>query len=228
MTLPQSVADAVEYCNQNGIDIPPDLYRRARSVGATKAASGIAPINAAYRDVITEALTTYFEGGSVTGPRNQFKRGVVDAFGGAFDLGWVDGGQEPPLDEAALEWYNARVNAEFANIDMLFAQIKDLRKDEEYDFFAFVTARADGYVSAVLAVYNAAVLFAKKNKMLTWRLGNTETHCATCLKLDGGRKRASWYINHNYIPRQPGASMDCGGYNCDCSIIDDDGKEVTL
>jgi hypothetical protein len=111
---------------------------------------------------------------------------------------------------------------------MAFAEAKQLRKEKDFDYFTWATGKADGYVSTVLSIYNAAVLLAKKNQMLTWNLGETEKHCDTCLKLDGGSHRASWYIGHDYIPRKPGASMDCKGYNCDCSLTDKDGEEVTI
>lgn len=228
MSLLVSIGSAIEYCNTNGIDVPPDLYRRARAAGAVKAASDLASINAEYRDAITASLTKYFEGAAVASPRNQFKRGMVAAFGDAFDLGWTDGGAEMPPDEDALEWLNARVDAEFGFIDGLFAQIKTMRRDEEMDYFSFITARADAYISSVAGVYNAARMYAKKAQPLTWHLGKTEAHCDTCASLEGGSHRASWYISRNYIPRQAGAAMDCGGYRCDCYLTDKDGKKVTI
>lgn len=228
MTLKQAVTEAIEHAKQNGMDIPADLMARAYNVGALKAASDLASINAYYRDVITEALTRYFEGGAVAALRNLFKRGMVEAFGAAFDLGWRDGGGTPPPDADALSWFNARVDAEFGHIGVLFTQIKELRKDTEFDYFQFVTARADGYVSSVAGVYNAGVMFAQKNKMLTWNLGNTEKHCSDCAKLSGGKHRASWYLARNFIPRQPGAAMECGGYKCDCYLTDDAGKVITI
>ncbi|MCP4263652.1 MAG: hypothetical protein GY774_40015 [Planctomycetes bacterium] len=182
-----------------------------------------------YHDEITQALINYLEkGGSVASHKNAFKRGMVYAFGEAFELGWLDAGREIPFDSNAQAWLNARMEAELAHIDSVFVQAKELRKDDG-DFFQWVTARADGYTSSVRAVYNAASMFAMKGKLLTWHLGETEEHCPTCEEvLNGTRHRASWYIARNYIPRQPGAGMDCGGYNCDCKLTDQKGNEVTL
>lgn len=226
--LPDKVFEAIKYADENGIEIPPVVRMRARHVGALKAASDLPSINSQYSNEIVQALTTYFEGGNVTSPRNAFRRAMVDAFGAAFDLGWVDGGQEIPPDADALEWFNARVEQEFGYIEGLFANVKQLRKEEGFDFFAWITQRAEGYIKSVLGVYNAGKMFAQKNKMLTWHLGKTENHCSTCASLDGKRHRASWYVARNYIPRQAGAAMDCGGYNCDCRLEDDKGNEVTL
>jgi len=153
---------------------------------------------------------------------------MVEAFNSAFDTGWIDGGQELPLDEDPASWLQAQISSEIGNINALFEQVKQLRDDPEFDFFTWITARADGYTNSVSAIYNAAVLFAKKNQLLTWNLGNTEKHCQTCGKLDGTKHRASWYIGNDYIPRKPGANLDCGGYNCDCSLTDKDGNTVTI
>lgn len=191
-------------------------------------ASSIEDINATYHDTITEALIAYFEGGKVTAPKNSFMRGTNQAFNDTFDLGYTDNGGELPLEGDVLDWINARIEEEFGHISVLFEQAKELRKDTDTDAFAWITERADTYTNTLKSIYNSAMLFAKKNQMLTWHLGATEQHCSTCGKLDGNSHRASWYISHDYIPRKPGASMDCGGWNCQCSLTDKEGNEVTL
>lgn len=226
--LPDKVAEAIQYADNNGIEVPADVRIRARRAGALKAGKTLPEISAQYTNAIIEAIVTYFEGGSVTSPRNAFRRAMVDAFGAAFDLGWVDGGGAMPPDETALEWFNPRVEQEFGYIEGLFANIKQLKKEDGFDYFEWATQRAAGYARSLGGVYNAGKMFAQGSKMLTWHLGETEVHCDTCLKLDGKRHKASWYIARSYIPRQAGASMDCGGYNCDCSLEDDKGNTVTI
>ena len=203
-----------------------DATRAALKAGYIE--GGVAEINARYNKEIVDAMTTYFEGGAMTAPRNQFRQAMTEAFNSAMDTGWVDGGQALPLDEDAAAWLDARLNSELAYIDDLFVQIKALRAEKPFDFFSWVTAKADRWTSTVMSVYNAAVLLAKKNQMLTWNLGQTEKHCDTCASLDGNSHRASWYISHDYIPRKPGAAMECGGYNCDCRLTDSKGEEVTV
>jgi hypothetical protein len=195
---------------------------------ATKADGDLSSISADYHDEITAALLTYLEGGSATGPRNRFKRAAIESLGDAFDLGYSDGGGELPVDGDALEWLNARIEQEMAHIAMVFEEAKALRKEEDFDALAWASARADGYTRTVAALYNAGGMYAKKNQILTWHLGNTEKHCQDCAKLDGKSHKASWYLARNYIPRQPGASMACGGYFCDCHLEDKDGNEVTI
>jgi len=232
-----AVQRALDYLSDNGIPLPSELtlqlemkgFRNFVASRATKQAEDISDINATYHDAITDILTDYFENsGAISGPKNDFKKVMVEAFGSASDAGWVDGGQELPLDDDALEWFNARVSAEFGFIDELFQQAKELRKEEDFDYFSWVSQKADGYTAAVMSVYNAALMLAKKNQMLTWNLGGTEKHCDTCKSLDGKRHRASWFINRDYIPRKPGAAMLCGGYYCDCELSTDDGEVITI
>jgi hypothetical protein len=225
--LEQIITNAFEYCSTNSIDIPLDLHNRARRIGAVKVGSDFGVINAEYHDTITIAMTTYFEGGIITGPRNRFRQATTSAFYDMFYLGFADSGGGVP-DTDAIAWLDARVSQEFGYIDALMEQIKLLKKEEDFDFFSWVTARADGYTATLAGIYNAAKMFAEKGKLLTWNLGNTEKHCDTCAQLNGQSHRASWYVSRNYIPRQPGASMLCGGYYCDCSLTDANGNEVTI
>ena len=225
--LNQAIIDGLDYCAENEIDIPLDILLGARSVGAIKAEGNMDAINARYHSAITAALIPYLEGGSMAASRNAFKRATVEAFGGAFDLGWADGGGEPPPDAEALAWFNVRVDQEIAYINSLYQQAKELRKDPEFDRLAWVTERADAYVQSAIAVYNAALMLAKGNEMLTWQFGDTE-HCKTCQGLNGKRHRASWYLSRDYIPGKPGAAMACGGYRCQCKLKDKSGKVVTI
>ncbi|MCR4308385.1 MAG: hypothetical protein NUV80_07590, partial [Candidatus Berkelbacteria bacterium] len=73
-----------------------------------------------------------------------------------------------------------------------------------------------------------AMMNGANNPMLTWRLGQTEVHCTTCLELNGKKHKAQWYIDNDYIPRKPGANLECNGYNCDCDLVDSSGKVYTL
>lgn len=226
--LDESLAQAIEFADENDIDLPNDVRVRARQLGVIKAGDDLPSISAEYHNKITVALVSYFEGGSIVSSRNSFKRAMVDAFGAAFDVGWLDGGGELPVDENALDWFNARVSTEFGHIEELFLQARELRREDNFDYFTWITSRADGYTRSVLAIYNSGNMLAQKNKILIWRLGNTEKHCGTCANLDGQAHRASWYLARNYIPRQPGAAMLCGGYYCDCKLEDKEGNVITL
>lgn len=193
-----------------------------------KAAGDLGQINRIYHDTITGALLDYFEGGGIAASRNEFKQACITAFSDAFDIAWIDAGAELPIDDAALSWVEGRINEEFTHIEALFEEAKELRRDKEFDYFAWATARADGYTNTLAAVYNEGRLRAADNVMVTWHLGATEKHCKTCASLDGKRHKIKWFLDRNYIPRKPDAGMECHGYNCDCSLIDDKGSEYTV
>ena len=164
-----SITAAVKYFDAEGIEIPYDMRMSARRYGAIKAGESLPEINSQYHDAITQALIGYFESsGRITAPRNAFRRGMVDAFGAAFDLGWTDGGREMPPDANALEWFNARVEQEFGFIDTLFTQAKELRAEESADWFGWATKKADGYTNTLRTIYNMGKLYALQNKMLTF------------------------------------------------------------
>lgn len=228
--LHTSITKAFAYLSNQSIEIPPVMLidARLKGVKAGTPEGGMTEIKVRYNKAIVEALTIYMEGGSNATPKNLFRGAMVEGFNSAFDTGWIDGGGVMPIDADALEWLRTQVNAEMGHIDGVFLQAKELRLEADFDFFPWVTARADNYAATLDSIYNAAVLMAKKNQLLTWHLGNTEVHCETCKELDGTRHRASWYISHNYIPRKPGADLECGGYRCDCRLTDKNGDEVTI
>lgn len=231
--LPDKVAEAIQYADDNGIEVPADVRIRARRAGALKAGKTLPEISAQYTNAIIEAIVTYFEGGSVTSPRNAFRRAMVDAFGAAFDLGWVDGGGEMPPDEAALEWFNPRVEQEFGYIEGLFANIKQLKKEDGFDYFAWATQRAAGYVRTITDIYNMGKLFASGNKMLTFdgEDGRPDNICqsigGTCVQLKGKRHRASWWISHDLVPYRGNKNYDCGAWECRHYLRDDKGNRFT-
>lgn len=221
-----SISKALKYLEAQGAEIPVDIQLKARQYGVTKAAGDLASVNSVYHDAITKALIAYFEGGSLASSRNAFKKAVAVAFLDAFELGWTDGGGTIPIDADAMDWLAAQQESEFGHIDELFQQAKTLKKEPDFDFFAWATERADGYTNTTQAIYNAGMMWANKSMMGTWKLGNTERHCSTCSSLDGKRHKLSWYISRNYIPRKPGAAMKCGGYWCDCGIYNDNGDQL--
>lgn len=206
--------------------IVPMLSRHAKILYGIKAELG--NINMRYHDEITRALIAYFEGGPIAASRNAFKRAMIQAFGDAFDAGWIDGGGTLPVDDDALEWIGARMNEEAGYIDALFQDARQRRKDKDFDWFAWASRKADRYTAAVTGVYNAGRMLAGNKQMLTWHLGATGEHCVTCVKLNGQRHRAEWYVKRNYIPGKAGAAMYCGGYNCQCFLTDDNGLGVTI
>lgn len=225
--LDESLAQAIAYADENDIEIPFDQRVRARQLGIIKAGEDMPTIMAEYHDAITVSLVAYFEGGNIASSRNAFKRATIDAFGAAFDLGWVDGGQDLPVDDNALDWFNARVNAEFGFIEMLFQEAKELRRDKEFDYFTWITARADGYSRTLREIYNAGRVRAMDDIMVTFGGDDGAESCDTCQKLKGKRHKLSWFVSRNYVPPF-GTGLDCHrGGHCQHYLMDSKGNQIT-
>ncbi len=96
-----------------------------------------------------------------------------------------------------------------------------------------MTERADGYTQAVKDVYNYAKLYAMRNKMLTFTgsdgQGNhiCQSIGGTCVRLKGQRHKASWWLSHDLMPYRGNQNYDCGGWNCQHYLEDDNGERVT-
>lgn len=192
-------------------------------------------VNTSYRAAIREAMTAYIDGGSAQAQKNVFKRSIFRLFPEAFQIGYGEGGgDELNIDPEASAWLNSRMESEIGFVDELFTSLKNTRdmidakvmkRDEAQ---AIIVQRVDGYSGGMDGVYNAGKMWGAKNQMLTWHLGATEEHCSTCAMLNGKAHRAKWYIFHDYIPRKPGAAMECKGYRCACWMTNKKGERVTL
>lgn len=225
-----TITEAFAYLTTTSTEIPPDLLIRARlegiKVGAV--AGDLSEVNSVYHDNITSALTSFFEGGSVTTPKNKMKQAARMAFLDAFELGWKDGGADLPLDEDALAWLDARLSQELGYIDMLFQEAKELRKEEGFDFFTWITARADGYTNTLKEIYNNARMRAMPNQMVTFDGDDGAESCPDCQKLKGKRHKISWFVSRNYVPPF-GTGLECHrGGHCQHGLKDDKGNWITI
>jgi hypothetical protein len=203
-------------------------YLNADALEAIKAA-GYDGIRTVMRGEIFGAVFGYLSGsGYVTTFKAQMTTAISRAYIEAADVAYVDAGAELPLDPDTAAWARGQLDAQLGFVDDLFEGLRELRKQGGFDAGAVAQARAEGYASALDGFANEARMMGSKNTMLTWHLGATEKHCRDCAKLDGQSHRAKWYIEHGYIPRKAGASMECGGWNCGCSLVDRNGNEITI
>lgn len=193
--------------------VVPHLTRETRIAFAIKA--DLSNINATYHDAISQALASYFEGGSVTGPRNKMQRAMVEAFGEAFDTGWIEGGAEGVPDGDALGWLNTRVEQEMANIATLFQQAKELRESESFDVMPWVNARADGYTRTLSAIYGQAKLLASNDIVLEFGGTDGKENCGTCRKLKGKKRKVSYILENDLFPYPGNQNFECQCFNCD-------------
>lgn len=63
---------------------------------------------------------------------------------------------------------------------------------------------------------NRSLEAANNDPKLMWNLGIAE-HCASCVKLSGKTKRASYWAERDIHPQQPpNDKLECGGWECKC------------
>lgn len=82
-----------------------------------------------------------------------------------------------------------------------------------------VVARLNLWVNGRARIANIARTHDEDDPLLVWRLGATEQHCRDCLDANGRVMRASEWRNLRALgihPQSP--SLECGGWNCDCSL----------
>lgn len=222
--LRQSITAAWKYLNEHGVEIPLELHAQARSAGVFKSANELPPINKAYHDAITNALLGWFEGqGNIAGVRNAFRIATNEAFYDAFYAGY---GGNPDAD--ALEWLNARIQLEYGYIETLLQEARELRKETDFDYFTWITQRADGYTNTLREIYNAAKMRGSKDIMVTFDGDDGEESCETCQMLKGQRHRVSWFVKRNYVPPF-GTGLVCHpGRRCQHGLVNDDGEWLTV
>jgi hypothetical protein len=180
-----------------------------------------------YRLIVYEAVIGYLDSeASVARYKNLVRRAVADHFPQAFYAGYAESGAEETEAEDE-QWLTGRIGEELEFVVSLFDSLKEKRGMEGLDPEVEADSRADGYAATLDGIHTEGVMRGMKNAPLEWRYGDTE-HCDTCSKLHGQKHKAKWYLDRDYIPRKPGAAMDCGGYNCQCTLLDKDGKEITI
>jgi len=210
----------------NLLDLPPRIVALARGLGGLDSAG----IRSSYLDAIGDAMLTYLSGDeSLTRFRNSYKRAVLEHFDSMFYSGYVaGGGQISQMSEDDRGWLLAKMNAELGYIDMLFQELKTLRKSQDIsqNLAGIAMQHAGMYARALDAVYSEGYARGARGEMGTWQYGSTE-HCNTCAMLNGQRHPLEWFVDRGYIPQQPGSgSLDCGGWQCQCRIINDQGEQI--
>ena len=190
-----------------------------------------------YRSTLYAEIAGYLSGsGTVAKYKNAVRRAVNAAFNDASDMGYVDGGGSLPSDPATNEWLNNRVAAEFANVDTLFTQLAELRKDPEFqksETMEIAETRSDGYSVTLDGIYNESKVRGAGNKNVMLTFGGEDGHtkgfpCRTCRKLKGQRHRANWWIKRGYIPYPGNENFECRTYQCKHFLYTDDGSLFTL
>jgi hypothetical protein len=236
------IQNTVNWLKNRGVDLPSDIlllvkddidltnddkqkiYKELKSVKQLGGYQGVRnEFWAAVYDAISGYLTT-------TAYMPTYKDPLIVAISKAYleaaNIGYEDGGGTLPLDEDTALWVRSELDAQFGFIDSLFIRLKDLRKEDDVDFIGEAFARANGYTDSLDMLYNGAKLAGVGNKMLTFSGDSGKESCKDCKRLYGQRHRASWWRNRGWVP--PSHNFECGGWNCQHILIDDDGKVFTI
>lgn len=147
--------------------------------------------------------------------RSLVKGAVEDSY---FE-GLREGGISP--DEMDEEDAQNIVQLDLTQQDYIVAfakAVRDAAKEGTAEAKNAVLARIDLWAASIAAAGRAGLNSAKANEMVTWHLGRTEEHCMTCNQLNGQSHRRKWFVSKNYLPRTPGAALECGGFNCLCAL----------
>lgn len=187
----------------------------------------ISQVVGSYRDQLTNFVYETLNGSMDGLDLRRAHREMIRRLGpSAYIEGLREGGipqEEMDADDKAAiqEW----MTEQSLHVNQFAADAVAARGDEGKR--SAILARVEMWVNAMQTIGGMGLMSAKKNQAGTWRLGATELHCKTCNGLNGKRHRLSWFSSRGLIPREPGSTtLMCKGYNCLCSISDDEGKRI--
>src|SRR3990167_8612567 len=199
------------------------------ALAALKASGDYTSIRAEMSGEIHDAIYDYLTGsGYITIYKALMATAISKAYVETADVAYEEGGGTLPLDDETAAWARAELDAQLSFVDQLFENLRELRKGD-VNATAEALGRANGYASSLDGFYNEAVLRGSKNKMLTFtQISDTKESCPDCVRLRGHRHRASWWVEHDFVPPKGGGLACAPGGNCGDGLVDDDGNVVTL
>jgi hypothetical protein len=215
----------------NPIDILKMMVRAVPAViehlseDAIKAA-GYDGIRTVLNGAVFGSVFGYLSGGSLSDANNRMATAVSRAYIETVELAYVEGGGSLPLDEETTSWAREQIEIQFGYIDQLFDDLKELRKSGDFDAGEVATARAEGYASGLDQIWSEAKTRGAANKMLTFVGDDGKESCKDCKRMKGQRHKASWWISHDMVPGS--SSYECGGWNCEHFLQDDQGNQFTV
>jgi len=175
-------------------------------------------IRADYEQDIKDAIAEYKEDGDNEQFKKAMEAAIVVAFLLAIRNAYASAGAGAPTSDT-MAWMRAAQLAEVARIDNLIEAIKN----------GTDTERVGMWVTTLQSMRNEALLRAEPDRFLTFAGLDGKESCRTCQTLKGRRARASWWVSKDLIPARNGNDkFECGGWNCQHYLEDDDGNRVTF
>jgi len=137
----------------------------------------------------------------------------------AFRDGMEDGGYSPesfsPTELQAFKDWLAESSSYVTNVG------EELFKQGSTPDAGF---RADLWCNKSLDdIYYRGLTIGAPNQEATWKLGQTEQHCESCLANDGQTLPISAWSARG-MPRSH--ALACGGWKCDCDLFDANGRRI--
>jgi hypothetical protein len=125
------------------------------------------------------------------------------------------------MSDEDLAELDARITAEYEFIPQLGDDIMAATADglTDKDFSASFRMRAEMWANRYSDMVTQAQLWFGGKDKFEWQLGATEQHCSTCSQLDGIVAYASEWDESGLHPQgAPNDNLECGGWQCDCSL----------
>ena len=81
--------------------------------------------------------------------------------------------------------------------------------------------RLSVWANAARKVFNAGMIWGRRDIEMTWQFGATEKHCVDCLFYNGQTKsREDWRVLALVGIQPQSPFLECKGYNCDCRLVE--------
>ena len=207
--------------------VPEVVIHLSDETKAAIKAAGYSGIRTVMSGEIFGAVFGYLEtGGAVASFRERMALAVSRAYIETADVAYQEAGAELPLDADTAAWARGQLDAQLGFVDELFEDLKETRKQGGFDAGAIAKARADGYASGLDQFWSEAKTRGAENKMLTFVGDDGKESCKDCKRMKGQRHRASWWTKHDMVPGS--SSYECGGWNCEHYLEDDQGNRFTI
>lgn len=175
-----------------------------------------------YSVTLTEPVAAYFNGAAtINRVRGVFSRAPKDYARDVYVEGMAEGKMDASefddADQAEVDkWLAIQAGA----LDGLVAAVRDANKAtgaERTGAQSGVFNRIGYWVDSLSQLGGLGRARALDGEMVEWELGDTETHCDSCLKASREpAHRMKWWREKEILPGSH--ELECGGWNCDCKL----------
>ena len=159
-----------------------------------------------------------------TGDGGVFLDKFIEAIASQLTRAWNEGAREVGIDPKEMTdddraELKAIIDGEYDQVIKLAEAIMESRSGTLDEFRQKFRSRIDLWVNRYTDVIGRARVYFGGKTRLKWTLGKTEEHCETCATLNGIVAFASEWEQAGIKPQSPPNGMlECGGWNCRCSL----------